>query len=87
MSRAGRTPQRTCVACRQVRPKSELLRVVRTPHGEVRVDPTGKEAGRGAYVCRNERCASQAVRQKKLARALGCAIGEDVFEQIERELA
>lgn len=86
MRRRERTPQRSCVACRQVRPKGDLLRVVRTPEGEVGVDPTGKAAGRGAYVCRDERCAQQAVKQKKLARALGVPVGEELLETIGRNL-
>ncbi|HUU55483.1 MAG TPA: YlxR family protein [Armatimonadota bacterium] len=86
MTRRERVPQRSCVACRQVRPKRELLRVVRTPEGEVRVDAAGKASGRGAYVCRDERCAQQAVKQKKLARALGVPVGEELLEAIGRNL-
>jgi predicted RNA-binding protein YlxR (DUF448 family) len=63
-----------------VRPKAELLRVVRTPAGEVLVDETGKSSGRGAYVCRSRECAQRAVGQKKLARALGVVVGSDVLE-------
>ncbi len=58
--------------------------MVRTPEGDIRVDPTGKAAGRGAYICRNEGCAEQAVRQKKLARALGVPVGEELLEAIGR---
>lgn len=58
------------------------MRVVRTPGGEVLVDETGKSSGRGAYVCRNRECAERAVGQKKLARALGVAVGPDVLECI-----
>lgn len=86
MRRGERTPQRSCVACRQVRSKGDLLRIVRTPGGEVDVDPTGKAAGRGAYVCRDERCAQRAVEQKKLARALGVPVGEELLEMIGRNL-
>jgi predicted RNA-binding protein YlxR (DUF448 family) len=69
-----------------VRPKAELLRVVRNLEGEVLVDPTGKAAGRGAYVCRRRQCAEQAVTQKRLTRALGVAVGSDVLECVVREL-
>jgi len=79
-------PQRTCVACRQARPKQELLRIVRTPQGEIKVDVTGKAAGRGAYVCRRERCAEQALKQKKLARALAAPAGEEILERIRESL-
>ena len=86
MRRRERAPQRSCVACRQVRPKGELLRLVRTPEGEVGVDVTGKAAGRGAYVCRDERCAQRAVKQKKLVRALGVPVGEELLEAIGQNL-
>ena len=82
MKRPPHTPQRTCVACRQTRPKADLLRVVRTLDGAVEIDPSGKAAGRGAYVCRNERCPELAVKQKKLSRALGVTVGADVLDAI-----
>jgi hypothetical protein len=77
-----RVPQRSCVACRRVRGKSELLRIVRTPLGAVQVDPTGKLAGRGAYVCRDENCIAQAIKQKKLGRALGVAVEQSVMDDV-----
>jgi len=86
MKRPPHIPQRTCVACRQTRPKGELLRVVRTPTGAIVVDPMGKAAGRGAYVCRNERCPKEALRQKKLSRALGAPVGGDVLDAIQSSL-
>ncbi len=79
-------PQRTCIACRQVGAKLDLLRVVRTPQGEVCLDPTGKLGGRGAYLCRRPGCLEQAIRQRKLARALGVAVGEDVAEELRHTL-
>jgi predicted RNA-binding protein YlxR (DUF448 family) len=79
MTPARRLPQRTCVACRQTRPKEGLLRVVRTPTGDVRVDRTGKAAGRGAYVCRSGRCARETATPRKLSRALGVAVGPEVL--------
>lgn len=63
-------PQRTCVACRAVRPKRELVRVVRTLAGSVEVDPSGKKAGRGAYLCRARKCWQAALLRQALARAL-----------------
>ena len=61
--------------------------MVRTPLGELRVDETGKVAGRGAYVCGNERCIEGAVKQKRLARALGVAIGPEVVEELRNQIA
>lgn len=61
-------PQRTCIVCRQVRPKRELIRVVRTPAGHVELDPTGKKSGRGAYLCARRACWEPALRKGKLER-------------------
>jgi predicted RNA-binding protein YlxR (DUF448 family) len=84
MKRPPHLPQRTCVACRQAGAKAGLVRVVRTPHGEVRVDLSGKLGGRGAYLCRRAACIEQALRQKKLGRALGVAIGDEVAAELRR---
>ncbi len=63
-------PERTCVACRSLRPKREMVRVVRTTDGPVQIDPTGKRAGRGAYLCRVRDCWQLALRRGALGRAL-----------------
>lgn len=70
-----------------MRPKRELVRVVRTPAGEVRVDASGKVAGRGAYVCPSEACAALAVRDGRLERALAVALPDDVVAQLRAEVA
>lgn len=75
-------PMRMCVGCREMKPKKELLRIVRNKEGEVAWDPVGKAPGRGAYVCRNKACFTRAVKQKQLERALEQPIGEAVFEQL-----
>ena len=63
-------PARTCIACRQVRPKRELIRIVRTPAGHVELDPTGKKSGRGAYLCAKRSCWEPALRKGILEREL-----------------
>ena len=63
-------PMRMCVGCREMKEKKELIRVVRSPEGEVSLDPVGKKPGRGAYVCRNADCLKRAIRQKQLERQL-----------------
>ncbi|MFI5271812.1 MAG: RNase P modulator RnpM [Ktedonobacterales bacterium] len=63
-------PARTCVACRQVRPKRELIRVVRTPEGHVELDATGKKSGRGAYLCAKRSCWEPALRKGRLEHEL-----------------
>jgi uncharacterized protein len=65
-----RVPTRTCVACRTARPKQELRRIVRTPGGSIVDDPTGKLAGRGAYVCPDKDCLAIAIKKGALSRAL-----------------
>ena len=85
MARVRRIPQRMCVACRQMRSKREMVRIVRTPAGEVRIDPTGKAAGRGAYVEPAEACVELAVRERRLQQALEVEIPEAVGEAL-REL-
>ncbi|MCE5259072.1 MAG: YlxR family protein [Chloroflexi bacterium] len=68
--RQRKQPQRTCIGCRQVKPKRELVRIVRTPAGEVLLDPTGKAAGRGAYVCKRKACLLTALEHNRLEHAL-----------------
>jgi predicted RNA-binding protein YlxR (DUF448 family) len=80
MPKVRRLPQRQCVACGQMRAKRELIRIVRTPDGAVRVDPTGKLSGRGAYVCPQTPCVDRALREERLARILERAIPEDVAD-------
>lgn len=82
MPRAKKVPQRQCVACRKVRPKREMIRVVRTPAGELRVDPTGKLSGRGAYVCPDATCAEIAIRENRLQHALVVAVPEAIVEDL-----
>ncbi len=68
--RRKHVPQRTCVACRQVRPKKELIRIIRSPSGVIEVDETGKKSGRGAYLCPNRACWEMALTKRSLEHAL-----------------
>lgn len=70
-------PQRTCVVCRQVQSKRALVRLVRTPEGQLVIDETGKRNGRGAYLCRQEACWEAAIKGSQLSRALRMELGED----------
>lgn len=72
-------PMRQCLGCREMKPKRELLRVVRSPEGEVALDPRGKLPGRGAYVCPDPDCFKKAVKSRALDRALEVKIPEDVM--------
>ena len=75
-------PLRMCVGCREMKPKKELLRAVRSPEGQVSLDATGKKAGRGAYVCYNAECLKRALKQKQLDRALDAHLDEEAIQQL-----
>lgn len=79
-------PMRMCVGCREMKPKKELIRVVKRPTGEIVMDPTGKLSGRGAYVCRTEACLIRAIKQKQLDRALEQKLEETVLDQLRAML-
>ena len=82
-----KTPMRMCVGCREMKEKKSLIRVVRSPEGEVSLDPTGKKPGRGAYVCREGECLQKALKQKQLERQLQVSLSEEVSEALNSELA
>ena len=79
-------PMRMCVGCREMKEKRELIRVVRTPDGEVALDATGKKSGRGAYVCRQAECFRRAIRQKQLERQLEITLTPEVTEALTAEM-
>ncbi|MBE5787588.1 MAG: YlxR family protein [Clostridiales bacterium] len=81
-----KVPMRMCVGCREMKPKRELIRVVRSPEGAVSMDPTGRKPGRGAYVCKSADCLKRALKQKQLERAFECALGEETSASLIREL-
>lgn len=79
-------PQRLCVGCGQMQEKRNLTRIVKSPEGEISLDPTGKKAGRGAYICKNMDCLKKAQKGHKLERSFSCQIGAEVYEGLENEL-
>lgn len=81
-----KTPMRMCVACRQMRPKKELVRIVRTPEGDVRLDTTGRANGRGAYLCASIECLNRAVKTRALERALEAKLDGDVLASLKEAL-
>lgn len=80
-------PERQCLGCNGHFPKAELLRVVRSPAGEISLDFSGKKSGRGAYICKKSVCLAKARKNGRLARNLGCEIPETVFAAMAAELA
>lgn len=79
-------PMRMCVGCRGMKPKKELIRVVRSPEGAVSIDETGKKPGRGAYVCRDEACLARAIKQRQLERQLEVQLTEEVAQALREKL-
>ena len=79
-------PMRQCLGCREMKPKKELIRVVRSPEGLISLDFKGKAPGRGAYLCRSGECLKKAVKSKALERAFSAQIPQDVYDRLQREM-
>ena len=79
-------PMRMCVGCREMKEKRTLIRIVRTPEGNVELDPTGKKSGRGAYVCRRAECLRRSIRQKQLDRQLEITMTPEITEVLTAEM-
>ena len=80
-------PMRMCTGCMEMKPKKELVRVVKNKDGEVSMDLTGKKPGRGAYVCRNLQCLEKAFKTKRLDRNLEVSINEELYAKLRGEIA
>ena len=80
-------PERQCLGCNEHKPKIQLLRVVRTPEGEILLDFTGKKSGRGAYICKDIKCLRRARKSGRIGRSLNCEIPEEVYDRMESELS
>lgn len=79
-------PQRKCIGCRGSFDKNTLLRIVKTPEGDILVDSTGKLNGRGAYICRNEKCFDMAYKKKQLEYAFKEKVDSSVYERLKEEI-
>ena len=79
-------PMRSCIVTKEKLPKQELIRVVRTPEGNVIVDLTGKANGRGAYLCDNIECLEKAIKTKKLERTFETQIEDKIYEDLRGEM-
>ena len=79
-------PMRQCLGCNEHKPKIELLRVVRSPEGEISLDFKGKKSGRGAYICRDVKCLRRARKSRRIDRNLACEIPDAVYDAMEAEL-
>ena len=78
--RRKHVPQRTCVGCQKIRPKREMVRIVRTPDQGVKIDESGKASGRGVYLCRDRKCWEKALSEKRLQHALKTGLSKEEGE-------
>ena len=79
-------PMRQCLGCREMKPKKELIRVVRSPEGELSLDFRGKKPGRGAYLCPDPVCLARAKKSRAISRALSAQVGPEVWEALEAQM-
>lgn len=79
-------PMRQCLGCREMKPKRELIRAVKSPDGEVNMDFKGKMPGRGAYLCPNGECLKKAMKSKALERAFSVQIPEEIYEELRQQM-
>ncbi|MBR3560757.1 MAG: YlxR family protein [Oscillospiraceae bacterium] len=86
MQQPKKIPQRQCVGCREMKEKRELIRVVKSPEGEISLDFRGKKPGRGAYVCPSAECLKRARKTRALERAFSASIPPEVYDALEEEM-
>jgi hypothetical protein len=82
----GKIPMRQCIGCREMKSKKEMMRILRTTEGTLCLDTTGKQNGRGAYLCYNSSCLEKAMKNKGLERSLKMAVSGEVYEKLKKEL-
>ena len=79
-------PMRQCIGCGEMKPKKEMLRIIKTAEEEILLDTTGRKNGRGAYICPNSECLKKAVKGKGLERSFKMALPKDVYEMLTKEM-
>lgn len=79
-------PMRQCLGCREAKPKKELIRVVRSPEGQISLDFMGKASGRGAYICHDPQCLKKAIRSKALERAFSTQIPPEIYDKLNEQM-
>ena len=87
MQKTKKIPLRMCLGCGEMKPKKELVRIVKSPEGEISLDLTGKKPGRGAYICRSAECLNKAQKSRRLEKAFSCKIEGVIYDAMEGELA
>ena len=86
MPQVKKIPMRQCLGCNEHKPKKELLRVLRTPEGEIMLDFGGKKSGRGAYICYDAKCLKRARKSGRIEHNLGIGIPDEIYDRMESEL-
>lgn len=86
MVKVKKIPMRMCLGCQEMKPKKELIRIVRTPDHDIDIDPTGKRSGRGAYICPSEECLKKAVKGRRMEKAFQQAVPQDIVETLKERL-
>ena len=86
MVKTRKVPMRTCIGCREQKPKKELIRVVRNKENQIFIDLTGKANGRGAYLCRSKDCLDKAIKSKALNRAFSTEIDKETYEKLKESI-
>lgn len=80
-----KVPLRMCLGCNEMKPKKEMIRVVKSPEGEISLDFTGKKSGRGAYICHSRECFEKVRKARRFEKSLSCKIDDHVYEVMENE--
>lgn len=86
MAKVKKIPMRMCIGCQEMKPKKELIRVVKTPGNSIELDNTGKRAGRGAYICPSNECLQKAVKAKRMEKSLGQSMPPEVLDDLREKL-
>ena len=79
-------PMRQCLGCREMKPKKELVRIVRSPEGDIYLDFKGKASGRGAYICPNADCLKKAIKAKAIEKAFETSIPQEIYERLKTRM-
>lgn len=82
MMKTKKIPMRMCLGCGEMKPKRELIRVVKSKEGDISLDLTGKKSGRGAYICKSVECFEKARKARKFERSFSCMISEDIYNSM-----
>lgn len=86
MQKVKKIPLRKCLGCNEMKPKKELIRIVRSPEDKVSIDKTGKAAGRGCYICPSMECLEKAIKARRVQNALEVQVDAEIFEELRRQL-